>query len=128
MLTHTCPGCAAKTRRIAELERLLDGAVYSTKREAARLVRAMGITGQQAEVLTLLYRSGHDFVNGHAIMDGMPVRLGERTENNRDAVARVQITRLRKALGMDAIETAWGVGYRLSAETRKRVAEILEAK
>jgi DNA-binding response OmpR family regulator len=129
VLAHSCLSCAAKARKIVELERLLEGAVYTTKREAARLVRTLGITEQQAEILTVLYRSGHDFVTALVIIDALPpARRGERTEGNRDGLAKVQVTRLRKHLGSDAIETAWGAGYRLGAAMRKRVAEILEVK
>jgi DNA-binding response OmpR family regulator len=127
VLAHTCPSCAAKARKIAELERLLDGALYTTKREAARLIRVLGVTEQQAEILTVLYRSGHDCVKGMAVIDALPpARRGERTEENRDNLIKVQVSHLRKQLGREAVETVWGAGYRLGADMRATIKAILE--
>lgn len=129
MLTHTCPSCAAKTRKIAELERLLDGAIYHTKREAARLVYSLGMTTQEAELLTILYRSGLDFVNRYVLLDALPALLRtERVAESPSNHISVLVTRIRKKLGADSVQCAYGFGYRLGDDARKRVAEILEAK
>ncbi|QDH50421.1 hypothetical protein [Caulobacter phage KcrB] len=128
MLAMTCPRCAAKDRKIAELEALLEGAVYFTKKDSARLVYALGVSEQQAELLVALARSGRDFVDKDALIDALPPRYGERRAERPDNQIRIQVSRIRKKLGTDSIRNAFAQGYALSPELKARVVEIMRGE
>lgn len=123
-----CGCCAAKDRKIAELEKLLDGAVYPTREGSAHLAKDLGITPQQAELVETLFRSGARFLDKWTIDEALsrPKDRGDPDETMSNLV-QVQILRIRKRLGRDFIQTQWGHGFRLSEAARARVSALLKA-
>lgn len=121
-MTQVCAHCQALARELEEA-RLALGWTRSLDREQA-LRERLGISPQQAAILSALYAargrvvsSGvlSDIVNGH--------RSGEADFDN---VLKVAVHRLRRAIGVNAIETFRASGYRLNDLGRLQCEEAFE--
>jgi DNA-binding MarR family transcriptional regulator len=88
---------------------------------AAAFTLAWGLTRQEATLLVHLHqRSGA--VTRHSIMDAM---YAESPNDEPDMkIVGVFIWKLRRKLGYDAIDTIWGQGYALAADSRRLCDEV----
>lgn len=116
----------AEARYIAELEEEVAflkqalGAVISEHR-VATLKSAFGLTRKEAEILLLLYERPR-VLSKQAILSAI---WGYDTEIE-IKIVDVLMCKTRKKIGFSAIETIWGMGYRLAPEGVQLVKEQLD--
>lgn len=109
----SCADCA----RLVELQdevALLRSLLEPKLREAeiSRIQLRLGISPQQAKILWALASSKGRIMSIEEINAALPdaTHGGDRLTNH----ISVQVCRLRKKLGFDAIDNVWGRGFRLS--------------
>jgi DNA-binding response OmpR family regulator len=117
-----CERCPELKERIAWLESELG--IVNQRETMLALSRGLKIRPGAATLLARLYAARGKFVTTYQLLDltADVARDDDRQINN----VSVTIFTLRKALGRDAIDTAYGHGYRLSAAGVVRVAAIVE--
>lgn len=113
----TCLHCQRYQREIARLEAVLER--ESGLEKIGALQAALGLSLTEARITMQLY--GHAAtLSNWLLIDA----LGLATDQS----LKVHVMRIRKALGMDAIQTLHRVGYRLTDAGRARVAALLNPK
>jgi DNA-binding response OmpR family regulator len=129
---HHCESCADKDERIAWLESELGLQRSDTSYDNLRAYlrgRARGDrrgTPCVSRLILALYRSGGRVMSTEQIMEAVPPLAGTMLEDLRDAaIVKVWVCYARRCLGREAIENAWGRGYRMSAAGLQLVAEII---
>lgn len=97
-----CDRCAVLEEQIAYLKHEL-GQVADLN-VSARLHERFGLTPQGAAILQVLHQSGR-VINA--------LRLAELMGSHSDCenIVSVQVSRVRKKVGRDAVTTVWGRGY-----------------
>lgn len=114
----TCSRCDALREEVAYLKSELG--LRRTASEVRALQAALNVRPQACRMLLMLYRARGLVVRGFQMQE----EFGEDSSDPHNLV-KTYACHLRKALGRNAIQTAWGEGYSLSASGRARVAEIL---
>lgn len=115
----TCERCADLEEQIAWLKSEL-GLTQDTSAVHALRGR-FKIDPQQARLLLTLYEAHGRTLTTVFLHEAISSR--EHTYGSK--LVHVRVMRLRKVLGKEAIETLYGLGYRLSAEGRDRVSLAL---
>lgn len=109
----TCPNCVALRTRVAELERQI-GTGFG-KGHIGAVGSALDISPTEARILlTIYYRD--DWTT--------TATLGRHLDVSVEAL-RTHMYRIRRRVGMQALESWWGMGYRLSPALRDRIEEVL---
>lgn len=123
-----CDDCHEKDLQIAELEKLLEGAIYVRPNESALIARGLNLTPQEAALVVLMYRNKRRFADNHSFAEALPWadERAEHHERNYNLVS-VMVSNIRKKTGRDFIENQWGAGYRLSDAAYETVGELLKA-
>lgn len=116
-----CDRCEELEAEIADL-RKLNGFVLEDERHQ-RLRKAFGLTPIENWLLNLLYERGDRGITKEHAITHMPSR-GDPLDRDLTQVA-VQVSKIRRKLGFNAIESIWSVGYRITPEGRRVVAEAL---
>lgn len=116
------------SERIAELEEenaYLRGelGMLTDNDAVARIRAALGIRTGAARLLFSLYRSNRTLPTWQLVALLPPGRRGDETH-----LIKVYVSFVRKALGRDAVETTWGIGYRLTQVGRGKLSIILGDK
>lgn len=124
----TCPKCNVELQILREenkeLRRQLAYEINTQIAERLRLV--FGLTKQQGAILEAL-RGAQGRVVQYEALDGFMEPLRDRNdENDIRNLAKVQVHRIRRAMGAESISTVLGVGYRLSDVGKLVVLEGLE--
>lgn len=125
----SCQRCAHLEERVAWLESELGIQRDAAKREAlrretvARSPHKFG-RGGAADVVLALYEARGRVMSFGQILEAVPPRRGGSDERRADLV-KVFVCVARKTIGKDAIDTIWGVGYRLTPAGMRRVAQIV---
>lgn len=87
----------------------------------AELQNRLGLTVGQAAIMAALHRAKHRFLSKDTLGSVGPQRCDGPLE-----VAKAQICQIRRKLGGGVIETAWGLGYRLSESGRGLVETAIK--
>jgi DNA-binding response OmpR family regulator len=124
----TCPKCNIELQILREenkeLRRQLAYEINTQIAERLRLV--FGLTKQQGAILEALRGAGGRVVSNEAL-DGFMEPVRDRSEDNDIRnLTKVQIFRIRRAMGPDVISNVRGIGYRLSDVGKLVVLEGLE--
>jgi len=115
-----CARCAELEEEVAYLKSEL-GLTQDTSSVHALRGR-FKIDPQQARLLLTLYEA-----NGRTLTTVfLHEAISSREHTFGSKLVHVRVMRLRKVLGKPAIETLYGLGYRLSAEGRALVCSALE--
>lgn len=121
------PICANCQRLRDELELLQEKYALMEKRVGVRCDHVIpGLTNAEIKIIDILMT--RDIVRYESIMT---LLYGDRVAD-RDIpdinILKVHISKMRPKLEIKGIEieTVWGIGYRLSSESKKRVTDILE--
>lgn len=88
------------------------------------LKKAFSLPGGPAWLLSRLAAADGRLLRKEALIDHLPAN--DSAHERQDKLVDVHMCRLRKAIGADAIETVWGVGWRLTPVGRLRVKRALE--
>ena len=112
-----CPHCEDKDAEIAYLKSELG--LTQTSARIANYRKAFGITIQTARVLIAMVDTHGRLLTNDQIETAM-----ERPNGGVDKIVDVNICRLRKALGFDAFETVWGLGYRITPHGLAKVKAL----
>lgn len=91
------------------------------------LCSSFGLARQMVEVLEILFDAYPRVVGSRRIEEMLPL-VHDISERKSDKVVHVRIHQLRKAIGRDVIETAWGHGYRLTPKGRATVEQALNSR
>lgn len=111
-------GEAGEAARLDELDRLRRGIVHlQTRNKVGRRGTAL--------LIMALYRANGRSLSSLQILEQIPPQDHAVDDDRRTNLVSVWVCWARKSLGSDAIENAWGRGYRLSPAGMARVAEIL---
>ena len=119
-----CERCEDLQAHIADLEAELGLRVNAEWK--ARFAKGLRTTPGNATILAVLYAAGDQFTSTWRLMEATETQLGD--DNRDDKQIAVRINGLRRALGRDAIETRYGLGYRLTPAGRACVAPHIEAR
>lgn len=132
-MTTGCAGCRERDELIRELEEALEGSAYVRRGEAGKITAALRVSEQQANVILLLYRTGINWMPSRDLLVALPASDHPGPKGRVDPDIRCEgfispvIHKVRTRWGRDFVESQNGSGYRLSAEGRARVAEILKS-
>lgn len=112
-----------------ELEELLDyyEDVLGVRENVERIValrRAFGMPAGPTWLLSRLVAADGRIFRRDALIDHLPA--ADAAEDRSEKIVDVYMVRIRKVLGADAVETEWGVGWRLTPLGRLRVKLALE--
>lgn len=91
--------------------------------DADRLKVELGVTLQEARLISMLYGFKGRAISGWHILDAMAEYYS--TPRSSEKIINVLVFRVRKKLGRGFIENAWGIGYSLSSAARARCDAIL---
>lgn len=97
----------------------MTGGVNETK-EVWRIRTRLGVTPAQSRILFRLYQAEGDAVKADDLLDVCTGHWDVGPE-----VLKVQVSKIRRRLGADAIPNVWNVGYRLSETALGLVREAL---
>jgi DNA-binding response OmpR family regulator len=86
------------------------------------LISALGLTRSPVRLLLALHGHQGKVASTLSLMEACAHYQHDREMK----IVSLWVCRLRKALGHDAIENAWGKGYRLTSEGIAKVDQILE--
>lgn len=117
----SCPRCEDMAAKIEWMEGLL-----GLNAEADRLscLHRIGLTSQVARMMLALLGAPGRLMTKEALVESIP--LIDRNYETRDPkVVDVYISRARKRLGFDAIETVYGLGCRLTPSGAARLRQAL---
>lgn len=129
----TCTTCEDLRAQVRELEATLDRAIYVYKTDRGPIVSALGVSGQQADLVALLYRAG-DYIRTGEIEAALPrcdtygaggQRAASDEEFRGSSFVGAVVAQSRRRLPPNFIESRQGLGYRLSDHARERVHQIL---
>lgn len=110
-LNHAyCPRCEDLAAEVVWLKDQLSGGV-SVER-MGRLMN-LGFTAHMSRIALVLLAKAGKTLSSAAIADAIPA-LDPVRDRDEPRLVYVYISRLRKRLGRDAIETKWATGYRLT--------------
>lgn len=115
-----CLHCEELEAEVYRLKRELGDVVDLTQTDIVR--RRFRILPMEARLLMRLYEAKGRVVANGTIEDDV---LGRMDGSN---TIKVHVSRLRSALGKEAIENVPGVGYRLSALGRARVYQTIHPR
>lgn len=125
---HSCAFCRRQAHRVEELEeriRQLTGELHATEYVAPH---ELGLSMTQTRMLGLMLR--HDrVVSGDTLFEATRNHMTRKTEPDQKLM-QVQIWKLREKLepfGL-TIETIFGFGWRLSAESRAKLQHWPQAQ
>jgi len=118
-----CPRCAELEDEVRFLKRELGLDVEKNK--VGRLQTMLAITPHQARILYVLYAARGRIVTADALDEMIPAEGGETRDSLE--VFKVQICKMRRAVGSNAIQNVWGKGYRITHLGQMVVEEALEA-
>lgn len=114
----TCAHCEELKAEVAFLKSEL--ALDTDEARLGAVMRGSGLGPQTSRVLLFLHTRAGRFVGSAAIEEAMPEAHFAGRQS--PTTVRVQIMRVRKALGDEGVETLWGTGsYRM---TRKGKAVV----
>lgn len=120
----TCAHCEDMAERVAWLEGELS--LQLSASDVHTLCRRFKMRPQAAQMVLAMYRAKGRVMSNLQLWETMPQVRDPRRDDDRDfKMLDVQICSARKALGADAIETAWGKGRALSPVGMERVAAAL---
>lgn len=120
----SCARCIALE---AENRRLKAQLGIHVSKDAAELLRdGLGVSLQQACLIAALHTFNGRAMGSWALIDALLQFYPYKRSD--DAVIRVQLSRIRSAMGADFIETVLGVGYALTASARARCDGLLQAQ
>jgi DNA-binding response OmpR family regulator len=88
-----------------------------------RLRKHFGLQPQAAWLMSRLVAMNGRLMRREALIDNMPGN--DRAHERGDKLIDVQMVRVRKALGRDAVETVHGVGWKLTPRGIERVQQAL---
>jgi len=108
--------------RVAYLESEL-GLAQNTARESL-FRQAFGLTGQEARLVMALYDVKGRILSKYQLEDAIQRVAGGTALK----IADVYVCRVRKRMGYDAIETVWGLGYKLTPKGVAMVDAIEQPK
>jgi len=117
-----CDRCAELEEEVAYLRSELG--LLADEDALLTLKRAMRVSPVVARLVYALYRSNGRLLTCAHLEDAIPSKTG-RDDYISQSFFGALVCLARRALGRDAIETAWGRGYRLSPAGMARVAAIL---
>ncbi len=113
-------GCEACAEQIRYLEDEMRGQLETA--QIQRIKRCLPVSSPQAARLALaMLAHGDRFVS----RDNVDVVLPGSRDRDGYKIIDVAVCRLRKGFGGDAIETAWGKGWRLTPVGRARILAAL---
>lgn len=87
------------------------------------LRKAFALPRGPAWLLSRLAAADGRLIRKEALIDHLPAN--DDAHDRQDKLVDVHMCKLRKAIGPDAIETVWGVGWRLTPLGRLRVKSAL---
>jgi DNA-binding response OmpR family regulator len=132
---HDCESCAELAERVAWLESELGLQRADTSFDDLRSYLRTRVqsdrrgTPNVTRLILALYRANGRVMNTDQIMEAIPPMGGSVFEDLRDtAIVKVWVCYARRCLGRDAIESAWGKGYRLSPSGMALVASIIRGE
>jgi len=91
--------------------------------DADKLKASLGVTLQEARLISMLHRFPGRGVSGWRILDAMAGYYS--TPRSSEKIINVLVFRVRNKLGRDFIKNLWGVGYSLSSSARASCDVIL---
>jgi DNA-binding response OmpR family regulator len=92
--------------------------------EQGRLMAALKTTAAETRILLALYAGkGRPVSNWRLSEASPPARM--TADRNDIAVLKIWISRIRRKLGADAVQTVYGIGYALTPEGAARVKAAL---
>lgn len=97
-------------REVAQLRAQL----ATTPDVTAAFRRVLGLSGQEASLLALLFRKSPNVVPSEAILAELYGHLRDGGPESALGVVRVMVHKLRKSLGAGTIENLHGGGYKLT--------------
>lgn len=80
-----------------------------------------GLTGQERAMIGALYASYPRTLDMYGLLERLPGH--DRAEERQPQLVVIKVHQIRKKLGVSAIETVRGMGYRLSATLHALIAE-----
>jgi len=121
MTSHgPCQRCDDLQEEVRQLRRELG--MIRNRNMAYRLRLKYGMTAQCADLLEALYGANGRVLSSEFLADTIP---SDSRELDVDVV-KVQICRVRKAIGRQAVENVRGLGYRITDLGKLMVQEALE--
>lgn len=90
--------------------------------DLGNLASGLDITKQQAEILLLMYNAKNNWLSRSRI----EYTISNNNENYNPKCVEVQISKLRKIIGRDCIETINGIGYKLTKVGIAKCKDVLE--
>lgn len=123
-MTH-CSNCHRLEETIADLRyQIAELRNDPSSGDLQALKSALGLSMGEAHLLMALYAAGSKVVTNTRLF---ALRLAS-TKINDDAdmqVIKVNMSKIRKKIGADAIETVWGVGYRITPVGKSLINQAL---
>lgn len=120
----SCAACETLREENRQLRRELG--LFAEARRVAALTRAFGLSPIGARIVLALHRAAGRSVSRTFLEDHFTgLEASGREIDDPSAAIKVQVSRIRHAIGPGAILTVWGVGYRLSAEGLAKVEAAL---
>lgn len=124
----TCSRCAELEAQVAEFERVFQGAIWTEAGPADKIARVLGISGQQAALLHLLFKAHPERLTSRQLTEGLPLASDSVDDNRSEHYGSVIVCHLRKRLGKNAVVSQHGHGgYALPPDMFARLSEILRA-
>lgn len=112
-MIHLCANCEVLRRQVTNLERQM-GRDFP-KGAMGSVAEHLGLTPNESRLLlTIYYRD-----------DWTASRYIEHHLDMCDSVLKSNVFKMRRKLGHAAIESHWGIGYRLSPAAQLRIGEVL---
>ena len=115
----TCPHCEELREEVRQLRRELAYEIKASDADRVRIV--FGLSRQAGKIVWSLYQARGRRLTAEALL----LQLDSEGE---DQLIKVQVSRIRRAMGRSFIDTYWGSGYALSEVGRLQVEEALEHK